>query len=157
MRIALAAIISVIIVGVLQFLGWTARAISQTLEMLYQVSPAACWTLCMVPAMLGAGALWRVFRLMERPAMLLTLVQSASALTHHRKELRVAGLSTLMFSASAVLLAPLSALQATAPAVMLGTDLFLGISLVFSLGILALAGLRLRKVTRFVQHNPVFG
>lgn len=157
MRIALAAVISLIIVGIAQFLGWLARSIGQALDVLYQLSPGLCWSLCMVPAVLGATALWRVFRLMERPAMLLTLVQGASALTHHRKELRVAAVSVALFGLSTVLLASLGTMQATAPSLMLCTDLFLGMSLVFSMGLLALAGLRLRKVTRFVQHNPVFG
>jgi hypothetical protein len=157
MRIPFAAAISLIIVGFFRLLGWLATDAPQALGLLFQAQPGATWFACMVPAVLGGMALWRLFKLLERPAMMLTLAQGASALAHHHKERRAAVQATACYAVSAVLLAMMKSGQPDVPALVTCSAVFVYCSFVISSALLVLAVSRVRKVTRYVERNPIFG
>jgi len=157
MRIPFTAAISLFIVGVLKFLDWTTSNLYQTLVTLFKVAPGVTWLGCMIPAVLGCVALWRVFKLMERPAQMLTLAHGASALSHHQRERKAALRASACFAVTAVLLTMLNSGEAATPVLVSCGVVFVYCSLVLAVALLVLATLRVRKVTRFVQRNPIFG
>lgn len=157
MRILLTAAFSLIIVSFFRLLGWLTSNAPQALNTLFQAAPGPTWLACMVPAVLGCLALWRLFKLMERPAMMLTLVQGASALVHHHKERQSAVQAAACFALSALLLAMMKSGQPELPVLVACSVVFVYCSLVLSSVLLVLAVSRVRKVTRFLERNPVFG
>jgi hypothetical protein len=157
MRIPFTAAISLIIVGFFRLLGWLVTGAPQALGSLFQAKPGATWLVCMVPAVLGCLSLWRLFKLMERPAMMLTLAQGASALAHHHKERQSAVQATGCFVVSAMLLAMLKSGQPDMPVLVTCSVVFVYCSSVLSCALLVLAVSRVRKVIRYVERNPIFG
>jgi len=157
MRIPFTAAISLIIVGFFRLLGWLVSDAPLALGTLFQSEPGVTWFVCMVPAVLGCVALWRLFKLMERPAMMLTLAQGASALAHHHKERQAAVQATACYAVSALLLSMMKAGQPDMPASVTCSAVFVYCSFVISSALLVLAVSRVRKVTRYVERNPIFG
>lgn len=157
MRIPFTAAICLVIVGFFRLLGWLFTDAPQALNTLFLAAPGATWLACMVPAVLGGLALWRLFKLMERPAMLLTLAQGASALAHHHKERQSAVQATVLFSLSALLLSMMQSGQQDVPVLVTCSVVFVYCSCALASTLLVLAISRVRKVTRYVERNPVFG
>ena len=155
MRIAIAAILGFILVTAMEFGAWLVSNLVLATTALLAAIPAGTGAFRVVPAVVGLVFLWRTFKLMERPAQPLTVFQAASAFAHHQKELRAAALASALLMTSVMLSQLAAAGQVPVPVWLYAADMAITVSVCFSVLILVLSGVRVRKSSWFLQEPNV--
>lgn len=156
MRILFAVVLGAVLVGLLKLSAWFISGVMYVAGATLAMVPAGSDSVRMVPAIIGALALWQAFRLIESPTPLLTLFHGTSSLFHERKVLRMSIVSSVFLGIAQLMAHGFSSVTTPTPVWLHATDIFVIVSLVTSLLLMTGSIIRVRKAGWFTTQARLF-